>query len=183
MGVARRFGSSGRNRNLGTSRRPIPLPLVVTGGTTDRGASIFLSNNTSKRLLPSEPVPISNPRGGQEPRRNVARCCTLRYSTRKRPLKLSTNALCDQNVELPRYAPARQRCVGDWREAFPREVVDDAEYSEAAAVARSVRREVEVPAVVRPLRQRGKPFFSVDPVDILMVHVPAFPCRSRFRRR
>ena len=62
-------------------------------------------------------------------------------------------ASADDGVQLPRHAGAGQRRIGDQTEAFPREVVDDAENAEAPPVVQRVRHKVQRPALVRPLGQ------------------------------
>ena len=52
-------------------------------------------------------------------------------------------ALVDQPIEFAGHAPPRQRRVGDERQALAREVVDDAQHPEPAAVVQRIRHEVE----------------------------------------
>jgi hypothetical protein len=82
---------------------------------------------------------------------------------------------------------SRQRGVGDQRQAFAREVVDNGENAEAAAVGEGVGQEVEAPALVRPLWDRYRrpradrslasapsaylqPFLAIETAELLMVH-------------
>ena len=59
----------------------------------------------------------------------------------------------DDGIELAHDPQAGQRGIGDQRQAFPREVVDDRQNAEAAAVGESIRQEVQAPALIGALRQ------------------------------
>ena len=89
---------------------------------------------------------------------------------------------CDQRRQLARHPPARDRGVGDRRQAFARHVVDDVEDAEPPAVGELVMDEVQRPARIRPRldqdrrpRSNGpaagaplahrKPFLAIEPVD------------------
>jgi hypothetical protein len=57
--------------------------------------------------------------------------------------------LGNQPIEFTADPNARQRCVGNQRQAFARAVVDDRQDAEAPPVGELVRHEVERPALVR----------------------------------
>ena len=57
----------------------------------------------------------------------------------------------DDRIELA-YAPlARQRCIGDQRQAFPRKVVDHGKDAEATAISQRIRLEIQAPALIGSL--------------------------------
>ncbi len=60
------------------------------------------------------------------------------------------------DVEFAGDTFARDRVVDDGRQAFPAEVVDDAQDPEAAAVGQRVGDEVEAPALIGILRDRHR---------------------------
>ena len=65
-------------------------------------------------------------------------------------------AILGDDVEFAGDAFARDRVVDDGGQAFPAEVVDDAQDPEAAAVGERVGDEVEAPALVGILRDRHR---------------------------
>ena len=96
-------------------------------------------------------------------------------------------ALGDDGIELASDPQARQRGVGDQRQAFAGEVVDDRQDAKPPAVAQLIVQEIERPALVGALRQRHrrpgaerplaaaatahlKPFLGIEPAQLLVVH-------------
>lgn len=63
----------------------------------------------------------------------------------------ATSAL-DDLIELAQHPPGGQRCVDDQAEAFPGEVVDQGQDTEAPTAGKRVHHEVERPAQVLILR-------------------------------
>jgi hypothetical protein len=97
----------------------------------------------------------------------------------------------DQRRQLPGDAIARDRRVGDRREAFARHVVDDVENAEPPATGELVMHEVQRPARVRlrldkdrrprsdraaagPALAHREPFLAVKPVDAVLARALAF---------
>ena len=93
-----------------------------------------------------------------------------------------------------------QRGVGDERQAFPREVIDDRQDAETSAVGESIRQEVQAPALIGTLRQRHRrpgaerplaaaaapnlqPFLAVEPAQLLVVHDNALRVSRMCSRR
>ncbi len=93
----------------------------------------------------------------------------------------------DEVVELTRDPEARDRGIGDERQAFPRAVVDHRQDSEAPAIDHLIVHEIERPALVRRRGQRDRrphaqgtfapaaapdhqPFRLVEPINALAVH-------------
>ena len=62
----------------------------------------------------------------------------------------------DDLAQFAHNPHARQRGVDDQGQAFPREVIDDREHTEAPTVVERVGEEVEAPALVWPLRDRHR---------------------------
>jgi hypothetical protein len=54
----------------------------------------------------------------------------------------------DESIELTHDAQPRQRGVGDQRQAFPGEVVDDRQYAEPLAISECIPQEVQAPALI-----------------------------------
>jgi len=101
------------------------------------------------------------------------------------------SAPTDQRRQLTGDTLARDRCVGDRRQAFARHVVDDVEDAEPPAAGELVMHEVQRPARIRPWldndrRPRAdsaaagpafahrKPFFAVKPVETVFARALAF---------
>lgn len=95
-------------------------------------------------------------------------------------------------VELASNPKARDRGIGDQRQALAAAVIDDDQDAHAAAVNELIGHEVERPAVVRPLRhQHGRPraqgplaaappadheaLFAIEPEQAFVVHLEALP--------
>jgi len=116
------------------------------------------------------------------------------------PLSLTINQRLatagDNRIELAPDPRTGQRGVGDQRQAFTGEVVDDDEDAEAPAVAQLVMQKIERPALVRTLRQGQRrrcpehslaaaatanlqPFLGIEPAQLLMVQQEAFACSRR----
>jgi hypothetical protein len=85
--------------------------------------------------------------------------------------------------------PGNEVC--DQRQAFATEVIDHREDAEAAAIGKSIRQEVEAPALVRPLRDRQRrprtprrlapaapahlqPFLAIEAAELLVIHGQTF---------
>ena len=98
----------------------------------------------------------------------------------------------NDRVELARHPPAGDRRVDNQRQALAGEVVDNDKHPEATPVGQHVGDEVEAPALVDSLRQghrcaraegpfaaaaaaNRQPLFPVDPKQLLVVHLDAFP--------
>lgn len=62
----------------------------------------------------------------------------------------------NNSIEFAHDPQARQRGVGDRRQALAREVVDDSQNAEAAAFCKGIRQEVQAPALIGPLRNRQR---------------------------
>jgi hypothetical protein len=101
----------------------------------------------------------------------------------------------DQGVELAHDPQARQRGVGDQEEAFAREVVDEGQDAEPAAVGERIRQEIHAPALVGTLRDRHRrpcadcpfaprspahlqPFLTIEATQLLVVHDDAFTLKQ-----
>jgi hypothetical protein len=72
-------------------------------------------------------------------------------------------ALGDHRVELAHHPCAGQRRIGDQRQAFAREVIDDRQNPEPPPVGEGIADEVEAPARVRGLRHRHRTSRSQGP--------------------
>ena len=85
----------------------------------------------------------------------------------------------DDRLELARDPQARERGVGDQRQAFAGEVVDDRENAEAPAVGERIRQEVEAPALVRlPAGSPAAPWCQA-PACVRRAGAPAAVPRDR----
>src|SRR5579871_6079723 len=93
----------------------------------------------------------------------------------------------DDRLELAHDPQSRQRRVGDQRQAFAREVVDDGEDAEPSPVRERIRQKVHAPALVgtlrdchwRPRSNRAlaaaaaanlQPLLTIEPAELLVVH-------------
>lgn len=62
----------------------------------------------------------------------------------------------DDLIELAQHPPSGQRCVDDKAQAFPGEVIDQSQDTEAPTAGKRVHHEVERPAQVLILRDRHR---------------------------
>ena len=98
-----------------------------------------------------------------------------------------TAAANDDGIKLAGNTQAGQRRIGDQRQAFTREIVDDRQDAKPPAIGERIRQKIQAPALVWALREchRGprpdgsfaprspadlKPFFTVEAPELLMVH-------------
>jgi hypothetical protein len=70
------------------------------------------------------------------------------------PQRFRRTATSNDITENACYPLARQRCIGLYGQAFPREVINNAEYSECAACGESVTYKIQGPLLVRSRQRR-----------------------------
>ena len=73
-------------------------------------------------------------------------------------------ASTDHIVQLAGNTPARDRAIGDERQALPSAVIDDCQDAEAPAIDQLVVNEVEAPALIRHQRHLDRPPGSQRPL-------------------
>jgi len=103
-------------------------------------------------------------------------------------------APADDGVQFTHDAQARQRGVGDQRQALPRVVIDHGQHPEATAFGEGIGDEVEAPSGVGAIRNEHGPtcaqrplaaaapahlqlLFPVEGSQLLLVHHDALPAQ------